>query len=238
MTSLGSRIFFNLLKGTYYILPTRIIMISDNNKRDRYLNIHWEFNINESINLPSSQLEPRTPIFFVIYLMISILSVIALDRKGEISELDGVALSTVIATSLWYLSQKNFNFASYGRNFVYLVNVIFALKIVLGLLHFYLLFAPVVGIPSAADSQRANFGGDLAPICSAAQVFMSERESSGLFGAIFSDYYRAINNSGVGVIYGLLFGCFGKYATVAVPWNALAMGFAGMILGKCDWNPS
>lgn len=181
--------------------------------------------------LPSRLLEPTSPIVFFFYLMISILSVVALDRNGEISELGGVALSTVVATALWLLVQAISKFAIYGRKFVFLVNAILALKIVLGLLHFYLLFAPAAGITSAGDSRHVNFSGDFSPIFFSAQTFMSQRESSGLLGAIFFDYYRAINNPGVGVVYGLLFGSFGEYATVAVPWNALAMGFAAMALG-------
>ncbi|WP_242344778.1 hypothetical protein [Anaeromyxobacter terrae] len=110
------------------------------------------------------------------------------------------------------------------------LDVILAVKTLAGLAHFYLLFAPAAAISSASDIAKAHYTGDMPVLDYAARAFALERSLHGLGSALFGEFDRAINNPGVGVIYGLLYGAFGHYATVAIPWNALAMGVAALLV--------
>jgi hypothetical protein len=94
----------------------------------------------------------------------------------------------------------------------------FLLKTTAPLLYFYNIVEPY----TILSSEPVGLKGDSAAIHNAALIFKQTFESDGLFSALFGDYYRAINNPGVGVFYGLLYQAFGPYTTSAIPWNALA----------------
>lgn len=57
-----------------------------------------------------------------------------------------------------------------------------------------------------------------------------------MYHAIFGDYYRAINNPGVGIIYGGLFSIFGAYGTVAIPWTVIYSAFASLLIGLIGFS--
>jgi hypothetical protein len=91
-------------------------------------------------------------------------------------------------------------------------------------------FAPAAKIDSAAGLPTANIAGDLPMVDYAARVVVSERLHGGLLHIFIGDFDRSINNPGVGIVYGLLYGAFGAFATTAFPWNAVATGLTALIV--------
>ena len=168
---------------------------------------------------------------FFLWVLLVLVFITVLDRDGNISEFRGVFFSTVSASIFWIFFQKFIHFQSLGKRIKFWLNILFVLKIITNLVHFYFLFAPASGITTAVELPSLFFSGDLLPIHYSAEIFMRERGNFGLWSAVFGDYYRGINNPGVGVIYGLLYGCFGPYAPAAIPWNALAMALSSSLIG-------
>jgi hypothetical protein len=173
----------------------------------------------------------QTPAGFFAFLAIALIIIISLNQQGNISEFRGVLLSTIIVTILWIIMQQFLAPSRLWKDIAFGFNILFFLKIIAGFAHFYFFYAPTLGITSASEVLFAKVSGDMVAIHKAALVFMSQREAAGIMYAIFGDYSRSINNYGVGIIYGLLYGSFGKYPTVAIPWNALAMGLASLVIG-------
>jgi hypothetical protein len=152
----------------------------------------------------------------------------ALDGENN-SETEGVAISILVASIAW----ATFCFGLARRMDVRtrrVISVILATKVIAGLLFFYFVYAPVSEISSSDQLEIGKDQADSRAIDIAARVFERERASDGLPQALWGDYYRAINNSGVGVTYGVLYDAFGPYCTAAIPWHAFAMGIAALIL--------
>jgi hypothetical protein len=108
--------------------------------------------------------------------------------------------------------------------------LIFMLKVCISFAHFYWIFCPAAGINNASETVFAYFGGDLVAEHGAALHFLDAVQRKGVLYAVFGDYYRAINNPGVGIYYGILYGVFGSYPTVAYSFNAVVMFLSSIIV--------
>ena len=159
---------------------------------------------------------------------VTALLLFGLDGENN-SEAEGVAISILVASVVWatfcFIIARQIDVRTRRA-----ISVILAIKVIVGLLFFYFVYAPASDISSSDQLAIGNYQSDSKGIDYAARVFDSERASSGLSQALWGDYYRAINNDGVGVAYGVLYGAFGPYCTATIPWHAFAMGLAALIL--------
>jgi hypothetical protein len=160
--------------------------------------------------------------------VVAALLLFGLDGRHN-SETDGVAISILVATTVW----TTFCFGIARKIDLRtrrIVSALLVVKVIAGLLFFYFVYAPLSDISSSDQLAFGNYQADSRAIDLAARVFQRERENGGLFEALWGDYYRAINNSGVGVAYGVLYDAFGPYCTATIPWHAFAMGIAALML--------
>lgn len=179
------------------------------------------------------------PWAIVVLLLGITLSFLILINSGigsSLNETESILVSTGLALVFWIIAQRVYTVTKYGIGFVVTLNVIFLLKIVLNLAHFYYFFAPAAGISSSAELLRAKFTGDSPSIYNATLIFAKMAETKGLWFAIAGDYYRDINNLGVAIIYGILYVTFGPYASAAIPWSSLAMGVASLQLCSIGYS--
>lgn len=144
---------------------------------------------------------------------------------------EGFMLSTCFASILFVISMVLLRVTRLEMGAVGFLALLYALKVVLSLLYYDFAYLPALGISDEAMLGGTDFTADVFRIYDAAVLFDDYREKYGVYHAIFGDYYRQINNPGVGVYFGLLFGAFGRFPRVAIPWNCLAMTWAMLLIG-------
>jgi hypothetical protein len=160
-----------------------------------------------------------------------LLLVSQLPLEPPVGEFAANLYSASLALGCWWLAWRILFSKVFGRRLFLTLTLLVILRLVLNLGHFYLVFAPLVGIESSADLPRADFAGDLGAIFNSALMFLDKYRDAGAFHAVFGDYYRSINNPGVAILYGWLFSIFGTFATTAVPWAIVYSGFAALVVG-------
>lgn len=151
--------------------------------------------------------------------------------NGDSAEVNGTILSTLVALMCWFSSGWFLTVRAFGRRFFGVLTLLLLVRITANLIHFYCVFAPLAGIDSSSALPEADFSGDLGAIYNSATIFADAYETRGLYYALVGDYYRGINNPGVGVIYGGLFSAFGRFASVAIPWTVLYSAFGALLIG-------
>ena len=147
------------------------------------------------------------------------------------SELTANIYSTSLALCCWWASWRLLFSRIFGQRLFFTLTLLVLLRMAVNFLHFYFVCAPVVGIESSDRLVDANLTSDLRLIFASALAFLEKYRDGDVFYAVFGDYYRAINNPGVGILYGWLLSIFGTYATIAIPWAIIYSAFASLVLG-------
>jgi len=146
-------------------------------------------------------------------------------------ELSAVGYSLLVVTTVWVLLVP-FLFRNRAGWFLYRqISCLLALKLILSTAYFYFLFLPVTGFKFLNRTTGAP-SIDVLAIHTSAVIFLQQLRAHGTYTALFGEYYRSFNNPGVAVFYGLLYKTFGAYPGVAIPWNVLWMGLAGLIVAS------
>ena len=139
--------------------------------------------------------------------------------------------SFLIALLCWGVVGRELCARVFGRRLFWVMTIAILFRIAANFIHFYYIFAPLAGIDSSAVLTSADYTGDLTVIFNSALLFNEAFDHGGLLYAIFGNYYRAMNNPGVAVIYGSLFRVFGAYGTIAISWTVVYSAFASLLIG-------
>jgi hypothetical protein len=149
-----------------------------------------------------------------------------LPKAGDAPEYGAFAYSLSVAFAVLVLSLSVLRIDRLGPSAAWWAVVYFVIKSVMTYAYHSLVYLRALGPLEAIPP--SDLSGDYFSIQTAALQFDSRWVDAGLWDALFGDYYRAINNPGVGAVFGLLFRAFGAYPACAAPWNSLAMVWAGL----------
>ncbi len=150
------------------------------------------------------------------------------------SEIGANVAAVLVVAMVWYVAGRVLIVPYLGRRLYRVLTILALVRIAANLLHFYEVWAPISGIDSSASVLYTDIT-DQGVIQVSAGVFGETLRADGVAYAVFGDYYRAINNPGVGVVFGALLSVFGPYATVAIPWVILLSLFGAVfaaLLGR------
>lgn len=154
-----------------------------------------------------------------------------LNISDGCSEFTANVFSITVALACWFFAGSLCFAPILGKRVFLLLTVLVLVRLCANYTHFYLIFAPLANIGSSNELAHADFTGDLGVQYNAALVFVDTLRTEGWLYALFGDYYRAINNPGVSIVFGTLMSSFGEYGTVAIPWLVVYSGFSALMFG-------
>lgn len=160
--------------------------------------------------------------FFIFLLLIPYIPKV---NDEILANITSIIVCVFLISAIYFINKKHVS-----KKFLKILLFLFAVKILVSYAHFYWIFCPAAGISNALEAGYARFSGDLVAQHEAALQFLYTIEQHNIWFAVFGDYYRWINNPGVGIYYGILYGIFGPYPTVAYSFNAVVMFLASIFV--------